>query len=73
VVPGLAPDGVNQFIGRLARDRFLGSLRRYDFDTDLGSIAGETPMPDTFDAIHIPPGAVRLLPPVTATPTSTQA
>jgi putative spermidine/putrescine transport system ATP-binding protein len=73
VVPGFAPDGVNQFAGRLVRDRFLGSLRRYDFDTDRGPIAGETPMPDIFDAVHIPPGAVRLLPPVDPAPTSTQA
>ena len=63
VVPGRAPDGINQFTGRLLRDRFLGSLRRYDFDTDRGPIAGETPISNMFDAVHIPPVAVRLLPP----------
>ena len=73
VVPGLAPDGVNQFTGRLLRDRFLGSLRRYDFDTDRGAIAGETPMSNIFDAVHIPPVAVRLLPPANPEPMSTQA
>jgi putative spermidine/putrescine transport system ATP-binding protein len=73
VVPGLAPDGINQFTGRLARDRFLGSLRRYDFATERGAIAGATPAANSFDAVHIPPMAVRLLPPAHPEPASTQA
>jgi putative spermidine/putrescine transport system ATP-binding protein len=63
VVPGRAPEGVNQFAGRLVRDRFLGSLRRYDFDTARGVIAGETAGPGVIEVVHIPPAAVRLLPP----------
>jgi putative spermidine/putrescine transport system ATP-binding protein len=63
VVPGRAPDGDNQFIGRILRDRFLGSVRRYDFNASGGVIAGETATSGAFDAIHIPPRAVRLLPP----------
>ena len=50
--PWAAPDGVNQFTGRLLRDRFLGSLRRYDFDTDRGAIAGETPMSNARCGAH---------------------
>ncbi len=62
VVPGRAADGGNQFIGRIVRDRFLGSLRRYDFRVGGGTIAGETAMSGMFDAVHIPPRTVRLLP-----------
>src|SRR5262249_39490679 len=63
IIPGRAADGRNQFIGRIVRDRFLGSVRRYDFEAPRGLIAGETGTAGAFDAIHIPPAAVRLLPP----------
>ena len=59
---GRGPDGVNQFTGAVARDRFLGSLRRFDYHTASGIMLGETSEPGDISAVHIPPAAVQLLP-----------
>ncbi len=59
---GRAPDGVNHFAGAVARDRFLGSLRRFDYCTPSGTMLGETSEPGDISAVHIPPAAVQLLP-----------
>jgi putative spermidine/putrescine transport system ATP-binding protein len=59
---GQGPDGVNHFTGAVSRDRYLGSLRRFDYRTPRGTVLGETSEPGDFSAIHIPPAAVQLLP-----------
>jgi putative spermidine/putrescine transport system ATP-binding protein len=59
---GRGPDGVNYFTGAVARDRFLGSLRRFDYCTSSGTVLGETSEPGDISAVHIPPAAVQLLP-----------
>ena len=58
---GPAPDGVNTFAGRVTRDRFLGSVRRFDFATGGGMLLGETSQDGNIDVVHIPPAAVRVL------------
>jgi len=63
IVPGPSPDDVNRFDGQVVRDRFLGSLRRFDFVTAGGVIAGETAARTSIDTVHIRPADVRLLPP----------
>ncbi|MGE0726331.1 MAG: ABC transporter ATP-binding protein, partial [Alphaproteobacteria bacterium] len=62
VVPGPSPDGVNSFSGRMARDRFLGSVRRYDIALDGATLLGETSERASFETVHFPPADVRLLP-----------
>jgi putative spermidine/putrescine transport system ATP-binding protein len=57
-----APDGVNTFNGRVTRDRFLGSFRRFDFQSGDVTILGETPDMGQIAAIHIPPTSVQVLP-----------
>jgi len=59
---GPAPDGVNTFAGAVTRDRFLGSVRRFDFATAGGTLLGETSQPGEINVVHIPPAAVRVLP-----------
>ena len=59
---GTAPDGVNSFPCRLSRDRFLGSIRRYDADIGGTVIMGETSQRGAIDHIHIPPDHVQLIP-----------
>jgi putative spermidine/putrescine transport system ATP-binding protein len=56
-----AGGGVNRFEGRVARDRFLGSLRRFDFAVSGGTIIGETASRQEIRAIEIPPDTVHLL------------
>jgi putative spermidine/putrescine transport system ATP-binding protein len=60
--PGPSTDGVNTFAGSITRDRFLGSLRRFDFAVVGGTLLGETSVTGTIDAVHIPPAAVQILP-----------
>jgi putative spermidine/putrescine transport system ATP-binding protein len=66
VRPGAAPDGANQFAGRVARDRFLGSFRRVDLALPGGMVVLETgadALPEaTSLTFHIPPDAVQVLP-----------
>jgi putative spermidine/putrescine transport system ATP-binding protein len=53
----------NYFKGHVTQDRFLGSIRRFDFAVVGGLIRVETRNRDTPKAVAIPPDAVRLLPP----------
>ncbi|EKE79014.1 ABC transporter ATP-binding protein [Oceanibaculum indicum] len=62
-----ASDLPNLFSGQVGRDRFLGSIRRYDFATPAGAILGETAFRGAFSRVSIPPEAIRLLPPDTPT------
>jgi putative spermidine/putrescine transport system ATP-binding protein len=52
----------NTFRGRVVHDRFLGAVRRYDFDPGSGIIRGETANRDGIAAVVIPPDVIRLLP-----------
>jgi putative spermidine/putrescine transport system ATP-binding protein len=63
VRPGPAPDGVNSLAGRIARDRFLGAVRRYDLAVGGGTVAVETPAGAPSAEVHLPPDAVQVLPP----------
>ncbi len=62
VRPGPAPDGVNHFAGRVARDRFLGSFRRLDLAVAGGTVVLETASDTSPEAVHIPQEAVQVLP-----------
>ncbi len=59
---GPAPDGVNTFSGKVTRDRFLGSFRRFDFATSSGTLLGETAELGDILTVHIPEEAVQILP-----------
>jgi putative spermidine/putrescine transport system ATP-binding protein len=59
---GASTDGSNTFSGKLKRDRFLGSMRRFDLAVEGGVITGETDELDPVDVIHIPTKYVHLLP-----------
>lgn len=61
--PVMAADGVNRFTGAVTRDRFLGSLRRFDF-----TLSGGTKLMVEVDhqvasppAIELPPEAVLVI------------
>jgi putative spermidine/putrescine transport system ATP-binding protein len=54
--------GVNRFEGRIVRDRFLGSLRRFDFAVERGIIVGETASREEVAVIEVPREQVKLLP-----------
>jgi putative spermidine/putrescine transport system ATP-binding protein len=62
VRPGPASDGANTFAGTVTRDRFLGSLRRFDFAVKGGTLLGETSVPGAIDIVHVPASAVQILP-----------
>jgi putative spermidine/putrescine transport system ATP-binding protein len=62
VRPGRSPDGANTFAGTVTRDRFLGSLRRFDFAVEGGTLLGETGVPGDIDVVHFSPAAVQILP-----------
>ncbi|HEX7127955.1 MAG TPA: ABC transporter ATP-binding protein [Thermodesulfobacteriota bacterium] len=62
IVVGPPPGAPNRFTGRLARDRFLGATRRFDFEVEGGIIQGETGARGEIAAVQIPPEAVQLLP-----------
>ena len=53
----------NYFHGHVAQDRFLGSIRRFDFAVEGNVIRVETRNRAAPTAVAIPPDAVRLLPP----------
>ena len=59
---GPAPDGINTLAGAVSRDRFLGSVRRFDFVTAGGTLLGETSQGGEISVVHIPPAAIRVLP-----------
>jgi putative spermidine/putrescine transport system ATP-binding protein len=59
---GRADDNVNSFAGTVTRDRFLGSFRRFDFETGGVTMLGETSDMGEITAIHIPPTSIQLLP-----------
>jgi len=59
---GPAPDGVNSLSGTVSRDRFLGSVRRFDFATAGATLLGETSQGGDISVVHIPPAAIRVLP-----------
>jgi putative spermidine/putrescine transport system ATP-binding protein len=52
----------NAFSGRLGTDRFLGSIRRFDFTVEGGVIRCETAFRGAVHRVAIPPEAIRLLP-----------
>lgn len=58
---GPAADGVNTLTGKVTRDRFLGSFRRFDFEVGGVTLLGETGDMAEVTSIHIAPGAVQLL------------
>lgn len=58
---GPAADGVNTFTGKVTRDRFLGSFRRFDFEVGGTTLLGETGDMSEITSIHIAPEAVQLL------------
>lgn len=58
---GAAPDGINTITGRLTRDRFLGSVRRFDLSVGDAVILGETDYRGDIEAIHIQPENIQLL------------
>jgi len=60
--PGPSADGVNEFPARLVRDRFLGSVRRYDALIDGTVVLGETSERGEFRVVHIPPEDVQIVP-----------
>jgi putative spermidine/putrescine transport system ATP-binding protein len=55
-------DGPNLFGGAVRRDRFLGSIRRFDFAVPGGELLAETAFRGDVARLHLPPDAVRLLP-----------
>jgi len=57
-----AGDGMVLY-GDITRDRFLGSLRRFDLAVAGGAILGETSSREPILGVRVPPRAVHLLPP----------
>jgi putative spermidine/putrescine transport system ATP-binding protein len=55
-------DGTNRFDGRIVRDRFLGSIRRFDFAVAGGVLLGETSWRGDVARLSLPPEAIRLIP-----------
>ena len=58
---GPAPDGINTIDGHLARDRFFGSVRRFDLSVGNTFILGETDFRGNIEAVHIQPEHIQLL------------
>ena len=63
---GPAPDSLNTFNGEVRLDRFLGSVRQFDFSVTGGTIIGETADLSQITTIHVPRSGVSLLPSVVA-------
>ncbi|MGE4527860.1 MAG: ABC transporter ATP-binding protein [Rhodospirillaceae bacterium] len=57
-----AEDGAALY-GEVTRDRFLGSLRRFDLTVAGGTVLGETSSREPILGVRVPPRAVHLLPP----------
>jgi hypothetical protein len=58
---GAAPDHMNTFEGEVRLDRFLGSVRQFDFAVNGGVITGETADAAPITCIHLPKSGVSLL------------
>ena len=58
---GPAPDELNTFEGEVGLDRFLGSVRQFDFTVSGGNITGETADAAPIIAVHLPRSGVSLL------------
>ena len=58
---GAGPDGSNRFTGAVARDRFLGAQRRFDFAVAGGTLVGVTASREPIAAVHVAPEHVILL------------
>ena len=58
---GPAADGINTIEGHLTRDRFLGSIRRFDLSVGNAVILGETDFRGDIEAVHIQPQNIQLL------------
>jgi putative spermidine/putrescine transport system ATP-binding protein len=67
VRPGRSAEGINTIAGTVARDRFLGALRRFDLAVEGGVIVGETADAGAIAAVHVDPQHVRLLPDASST------
>jgi putative spermidine/putrescine transport system ATP-binding protein len=61
VRPGAAHNGLNTFEGEVRLDRFLGSVRQFDFAVNGGVITGETADAAPITCIHLPKSGVSLL------------
>ncbi|MDJ0817330.1 MAG: ABC transporter ATP-binding protein [Desulfobacterales bacterium] len=59
---GPATNGINTIEGRLTRDRFFGSVRRFDLSVGDAVILGETDFRGDIETIHIQPEHIQLLP-----------
>ena len=59
---GRTADAVNNFSGVVTRDRFLGSFRRFDFQSGTTTLLGETSDMGEISNIHIPANSIQLLP-----------
>ena len=58
---GVAPDHLNTFKGEVRLDRFLGSVRQFDFAVNGGVIIGETAEAAPITCIHLPKSGISLL------------
>ena len=58
---GPASDGTNTIEGRLTRDRFLGSVRRFDLKAGNTVFLGETDFRGDIAVVHIQPGNIQLI------------
>ncbi len=59
---GSGPGNLNTFPGAVTRDRFLGSFRRFDFQSGSVTLLGETSEMGEISSIHIPPASIQILP-----------
>jgi putative spermidine/putrescine transport system ATP-binding protein len=59
---GVAPGEVNSFRGTVTRDRFLGSIRRFDFQCGNTTLLGESSEMSDISQVHILPASVQILP-----------
>ena len=59
---GEGPDGRNTLRGTIVRDRFLGSMRRFDLCVGAVTLAVETADAQPASIVHVPPEAVQVIP-----------
>jgi putative spermidine/putrescine transport system ATP-binding protein len=60
---GEGPEGLNTLRGAIVRDRFLGSLRRFDLEVGTAIVAVETSDAQPAAVVHAPPEAVQVIAP----------
>lgn len=58
---GIGADNRNSFRGRIVRDRFLGSVRRFDLDVEGHTVTVESTAIAPADTVHLPPEAVQVV------------